>query len=138
MQLEIQSEQFFLLATPCLVDKRLACHCIAQLEQLVLLDVLEGSNPAARGHIHLLVLCQRKQLLELVFRADRRDSHCALRPDPPDTLVWDGRRFGRRVILQNIVRVLKYNASLCLILFSADALHLFPQVFPVRPRRDQQ
>ena len=104
----------------------------------MLFDILEGSYPAARGHVHLFVLSQSEQLLELVFRADGCHSHGALGADPSDTFVWDGWGFWGRVILQDIVGVLKYYASLCLILFRIYALHLLPQVFPVRPRRYQQ
>ena len=60
VQLQVESQQFFLLAPFVLVDERLTSHSVAQLEQLMLLDIIEGPQPAARPHVHLLVFSQRQ------------------------------------------------------------------------------
>ena len=77
VQLETYLDHIFFATSFDLSHERSACRCHAQLEQLVLSDVLEGSYPAASAHMHLFVFGESQKLFELVFRADRSEGHRA-------------------------------------------------------------
>ena len=47
-----------------------------ELKQFMFLNVLKGFNPATSVHIKILIFRHSEQFLELILRADCRESHC--------------------------------------------------------------
>ena len=88
VQLKTYLDHIFFATSFDLSHERSACRCHAQLEQLVLSDILEGSNPAASAHVHLFVFGESQKLFELVLRADSSEGHRAQSACASDTLMW--------------------------------------------------
>ena len=88
VQLETYLDHIFFATSFYLCHKRSACRCHAQLEQLVLSDILKGSNPAASAHVHLFVFGKSQKLFELIFGADSSKGHRAQSACASDALMW--------------------------------------------------